>query len=235
MQSGWPRTLLRYLLIVIAAFIGLSVLFVLIFRFVPVFGSMVMVERKVSSWLQGDNLVIEQTWTPWSRLSDNAKLAVLAGEDQRFPEHWGFDVAQIKRSLTTWSDGGSLRGASTLSQQTARNLFLWTGRSWIRKGLEAWFTLLMEALWPKQRILEVYLNIAEWDTGVFGLEAAAQRYFGTSAASLTPAQASRLAAILPNPRGWSASQPSAHVQQRAAWIQRQMRNLGGTAFLRRLQ
>jgi monofunctional biosynthetic peptidoglycan transglycosylase len=207
----------------------------LVFRFVPVFGSMVMAERKVSSWFQGDNLTIEQQWEPWSRLSDNAKMAVMAGEDQRFPDHWGFDVAQIKRSITQWSDGGDLRGASTLTQQTARNLFLWTGRSWIRKGLEAWFTLLLEALWPKQRILEVYLNIAEWDTGVFGLEAAAQHYFGTSAANLSVSQASHLAAILPNPRGWSASQPSAYVQQRAAWIQRQMRNLGGTAFLRRLE
>ncbi|OLO03029.1 MULTISPECIES: monofunctional biosynthetic peptidoglycan transglycosylase [Salinicola] len=234
MPSGWPRTFLRYLVIAIAAFVGLSILFVLIFRFVPVFGSMVMVERKVSSWFHGDNLTIEQQWEPWSRLSDNAKVAVMAGEDQRFPDHWGFDVAQIKRSITSWSDGGDLRGASTLSQQTARNLFLWTGRSWIRKGLEAWFTLLLEALWPKQRILEVYLNIAEWDTGVFGLEAAAQHYFGTSAANLSVSQASRLAAILPNPRGWSASRPSAHVQQRAAWIQRQMRNLGGTDFLQRL-
>ena len=235
MPSGWPRTFLRYSLIAIAAFVGLSVFFVLVFRFVPVFGSMVMVERKVSSWFQGENLTIEQQWEPWSRLSDNAKVAVMAGEDQRFPDHWGFDVAQIKRSLANWSDGGDLRGASTLTQQTARNLFLWTGRSWIRKGLEAWFTLLLEALWPKQRILEVYLNIAEWDTGVFGLEAAAQHYFGTSAANLSVSQASRLAAILPNPRGWSASQPSAYVQQRAAWIQRQMRNLGGTAFLRRLE
>ena len=235
MPSGWPRTFLRYSLIAIAAFVGLSVLFVLVFRFVPVFGSMVMAERKVSSWFQGDNLTIEQQWEPWSRLSDNAKMAVMAGEDQRFPDHWGFDVAQIKRSITQWSDGSDLRGASTLTQQTARNLFLWTGRSWIRKGLEAWFTLLLEALWPKQRILEVYLNIAEWDTGVFGLEAAAQHYFGTSAANLSVSQASHLAAILPNPRGWSASQPSAYVQQRAAWIQRQMRNLGGTAFLRRLE
>lgn len=234
MQSGWPRTVLRYLLIAIAAFVGLSVFFVLVFRFVPVFGSMVMAERKVSSWLHGDNLTIQQQWEPWSRMSDNAKVAVMAGEDQRFPDHWGFDVDQIRNALASWSNGGDLRGASTLSQQTARNLFLWTGRSWIRKGLEAWFTLLIEALWPKQRILEVYLNIAEWDTGVFGLEAAAQHYFGTSAANLSVAQASRLAAILPNPRGWSASRPSPYVQQRAAWIQRQMRQLGGASFLQKL-
>ncbi|MCE3027242.1 monofunctional biosynthetic peptidoglycan transglycosylase [Salinicola sp. DM10] len=235
MQTGWPRKLLRYFLIAIAAFVGLSVFFVLVFRFVPVFGSMVMVERKVGSWLHGDNLEIQQQWTPWARLSDNAKLAVMAGEDQRFPDHWGFDTDQIRRALTSWSDGGDLRGASTISQQTARNLFLWTGRSWVRKGLEAWFTLLLEALWPKQRILEVYLNIAEWDTGVFGLQAAAEHYFGTSAANLSVTQASRLAAILPNPRGWSASRPSPYVLQRAAWIQRQMRNLGGTAFLQRIE
>jgi len=234
MTRDWSRRLLRYILLGLAAFVLASLAMVLFFRVVPVFGSMVMVERQVQAWTAGESLDIQQTWMPWERLSDNAKLAVIAGEDQRFPDHFGFDFNQLRKALTTWQSGGDLRGASTISQQTAKNLFLWTGRSWVRKGLEAWFTVLLETLWPKQRILEVYLNIVEWDDGVFGLEAAAQHYFGVSADNLSVLQASRLAAILPNPRGWSASRPSAHVARRGRWIRQQMRQLGGTAYLERL-
>ncbi|MFG6176655.1 monofunctional biosynthetic peptidoglycan transglycosylase [Halomonas sp. THAF12] len=227
---GW---LVRALGLALLGWIGLSVLAVLMFRVVPVGGSMVMLERKVEAWSAGESLDIRQDWRPWAELADTAKLAVIAAEDQRFPDHHGFDLVELRRAVEASLNGGDLRGASTLSQQTAKNLFLWTGRSWVRKGLEAWFTLLLETLWPKERILEVYLNIAEWDDGVFGLEAAAQHYFGVSASRLSAAQASRLAAILPNPRGWSASRPSAHVLSRSAWIRGQMRNLG-TAYLERL-
>ncbi|MBZ9557765.1 MULTISPECIES: monofunctional biosynthetic peptidoglycan transglycosylase [unclassified Modicisalibacter] len=234
MSNPWPRRLLRYLLLGIAAFVLASLALVLFFRVVPVFGSMVMVERKVESWVDGEPLDIRQTWMPWARLSDEAKLAVIAGEDQRFPDHFGFDFNQLRKAITTWQSGGDLRGASTITQQTAKNLFLWTGRSWVRKLFEAWFTVLLELLWPKERILEVYLNIVEWDDGVFGLEAAARHYFGVSADRLSAAQASRLAAILPNPRGWSASHPSPRVLERSHWIRQQMRQLGGTAYLNRL-
>ena len=127
--------------------------------------------------------------------------------------------------------GGSIRGASTLSQQVSKNLFLWSGRSYLRKGLEAWFTVLIETLWPKQRILEVYLNSVEWDEGVFGAEAAARHHFGVSAAALSRQQASLLAAVLPNPREWSASHPSTYVARRAGWIRQQMSQLGGTGYL----
>lgn len=233
MTQDWPRRALRYLLIAIAGFVVISVLLVLLLRVVPVFGSMVMLEREVRSWF-GTPLDIRYDWTPWERLSDQAKLAVIASEDQKFPHHHGFDFEQIGKALKAWRSGESLRGASTISQQTAKNLFLWTGRDWIRKGLEAWFTVLIELLWPKERILEVYLNVAEWDDGVFGLEAAARHYFGVSAADLTTAQASRLAAILPNPREWSASQPSSYILQRSQWIQRQMHQLGGTRYLEHL-
>lgn len=229
----WLRRAARVLGLALLGWVGLSVLLVLMFRVVPVGGSMVMVERKVEAWLAGESLDIRQQWRPWSQLSDNAKLAVIAAEDQRFPTHHGFDFVELRRAVMASLNGDDLRGASTLSQQTAKNLFLWTGRNWVRKGLEAWFTLLIELLWPKERILEVYLNIAEWDNGVFGLEAAAQHYFGVSAAALTPVQASRLAAILPNPRGWSASRPSSYVLQRSDWIRGQMRNLGH-AYLERL-
>ena len=234
MTQDWPRRALRYLLIAIAGFVAVSVLLVLILRVVPVFGSMVMVERKIQSWIADEPIDIRHDWTPWGRFSDQAKLAVIAAEDQKFPQHYGFDFAQIRRALMAWRSGESLRGASTISQQTAKNLFLWTGRNWIRKALEAWFTVLIELLWPKERILEVYLNIAEWDTGVFGLEAAARHYFGVSAADLNVNQASLLAALLPNPREWSAARPSSYIQQRSQWIRRQMRQLGGTHYLERL-
>lgn len=234
MLADWLRRLIRLLLLALLGFVAVSVLLVLLFRVVPVFGSMVMVERKVQSWIAREPIRIEQQWRRWEALSDHAKLAVIAAEDQRFPVHRGFDLVELRRAWEASRNGARLRGASTLSQQTAKNLFLWSGRSWARKALEAWFTLLIEALWPKERILEVYLNIAEWDTGVFGLEAAAQHYFGVSAAQLNPYQASLLAAILPNPRARDAARPSPQVAQRAAWIRQQMRNLGGTAYLERL-
>ncbi|MDK9686735.1 monofunctional biosynthetic peptidoglycan transglycosylase [Halomonas sp. LC1] len=215
-------------------FVVLSVALVLLFRFVPPPGSMVMVERKVQSWINSEPIDIQRQWRGWEQLSSNAKLAVISAEDQRFPQHRGFDFVEMRRAWEASRDGGRLRGASTLSQQTAKNVFLWSGRSWIRKGLEAWFTLLIETLWGKQRILEVYLNVAEWDTGVFGLEAAASHYFGASGSALTERQASLLAAILPSPRTRSASRPDAQVERRSQWIRQQMRNLGGTAYLERL-
>ena len=215
-------------------FVVLSVALVLLFRFVPPPGSMVMVERKVQSWINSEPIDIQRQWRSWENLSSNAKLAVISAEDQRFPQHRGFDFVEMRRAWEASRDGERLRGASTLSQQTAKNVFLWSGRSWVRKGLEAWFTLLIETLWGKQRILEVYLNVAEWDTGVFGLESAANHYFGASGSALTERQASLLAAILPNPRNRSASRPDAQVERRSQWIRQQMRNLGGTSFLERL-
>ncbi|RBI68243.1 monofunctional biosynthetic peptidoglycan transglycosylase [Vreelandella sulfidaeris] len=218
----------------VLAFILVSVVLVLLFRVVPPPGSMVMVERKIQSWIHSEPIRLQREWRGWDSLSVNAKLAVIAAEDQRFPHHGGFDLIELRRALQASRDGGRLRGASTLSQQTAKNVFLWSGRSWVRKGLEAWFTLLIETLWSKQRILEVYLNVAEWDSGVFGLEAASQHYFGASSSALTERQASLLAAILPSPRTRSAARPSAQVEQRSQWIRQQMRNLGGANYLEHL-
>lgn len=208
-----------------------SVLLVALFRFVPPPGSMVMLERKLSALLQGESLDIRYRWTPGERISDQARLAVIAAEDQKFPYHSGFDLDQMYAAIEAWRRGESLRGASTISQQTAKNLFLWSGRSWLRKGLEAWFTVLIELLWPKARILEVYLNIVEWDRGVFGVAAAAEHYYGVSAERLGADQAAGLAAVLPNPRAWSPLSPNAHVQGRIVWIRQQMRQLGGLGYL----
>ena len=230
----WRQRVWRVMWRTLLGFVVGSLALVLLLRVVPVFGSMVMMERKVQSWFAGESLDIRHQWQPWEHLSDHAKLAVIAAEDQRFPTHHGFDLAEMRRAWEASRNGGRLRGASTISQQTAKNLFLWTGRSWVRKGLEAWFTLLLEALWPKQRILEVYLNIVEWDSGVFGLEAASGHYFGVAASQLNEAQSSRLAAVLPDPRGRDAVRPGPLVERRSAWIRQQMRNLGGTRYLERL-
>ncbi|MDN6179503.1 MAG: monofunctional biosynthetic peptidoglycan transglycosylase [Halomonas subglaciescola] len=218
----------------VLAFVLLSVALVLLFRVVPLPGSMIMVERKVHSWVTSEPLRLDYQWRSGEALANTARLAVIAAEDQRFPAHRGFDFVEIQRAFQASRSGGRLRGASTLSQQTAKNVFLWSGRSWVRKGFEAWFTLLIELFWGKQRILDVYLNIAEWDRGVFGLEAASQHYFGVSASALSARQASLLAAILPSPLTRSASRPSVSVEQRSRWIQRQMRNLGGTRYLKRI-
>lgn len=228
------RKIARWLMLALLGWVAFSVLVVLMLRVVPLPFSMVMLERKAQSVMSGEWVAQQQQWRPLSALSPNAQLAVIASEDQRFPSHRGIDFIELRRAIVDARRGDKLRGASTLSQQTAKNVFLWTGRSWVRKLLEVWFTLLIETMWPKERILEVYLNVAEWDDGVFGLEAASQHYFGISADQLSVVQASRLAAILPNPRAWSASHPSAHVERRAQWIRQQMSNLGGQAHLKRL-
>jgi monofunctional biosynthetic peptidoglycan transglycosylase len=170
-------------------------------------------------------------WLPIEQISPHMALAVVASEDQKFPTHNGFDVSAIKLAVSDKIKGGRLRGASTITQQVARNLFLWQGRSFIRKGLEAWMTVLLEWLWPKERILEVYLNIAETGKRTFGVQAASLRYFAKSANALDPEQAALLAAILPNPRRMHADQPSEYVLRRRDKILQQMCDLGGNHYL----
>jgi monofunctional biosynthetic peptidoglycan transglycosylase len=160
---------------------------------------------------------MRQQWVAARSISPNLVAAVLTTEDQNFCRHQGFDVEAIRAAWATYEQGGRLRGASTISQQTAKNLFLWPAQDVVRKALEAYLTVWLELLWPKQRILEVYLNIIEWGPGIYGAEAAAQTHFGRPAASLTRRQAALLASVLPNPRQWSPTQPGAHVERRTAW------------------
>ncbi|MFC3852063.1 monofunctional biosynthetic peptidoglycan transglycosylase [Saccharospirillum mangrovi] len=210
-------------------FLLLSLLMVAPLRWVNPVTSMVIVER----WFNGgDDFELRQEWLDWDELPKHAVLAVVTSEDQRFPEHQGFDLVSIRDALAERERGGQLRGASTLTQQVARNLYLWTGRSWVRKGLEAWFTVLLEALLPKHRILEIYMNIAEWGpNGVFGLEAAAQHHFNRSADRLIPYQSALLAATLPSPARYTPGQATPYMRERASWIIDQQRMLGGTAWL----
>ena len=224
--------LLRSLAMLALAWLVLSWLLVLLLRFVPPWTSAVMLERQAGAWLHDEpGFHLRQHWVPWKRISPYVPLAMVAGEDQKFPFHHGFDFDSIQNAVDAADEGKRLRGASTISQQTAKNLFLWNGRSFVRKGLEAYFTVLLELTWPKQRILEVYMNIAELGDGIYGVGAASEAYFHASPAQLGPAQAARLAAVLPSPRRLHADRPSAYVQRRANWIQRQMDQLGGPAYI----
>ena len=182
----------------------------------------------------GRAAAVHHRWIDFDRISPHLAVAVIAAEDQRFPDHFGFDLAAIHRALAHNARSRTVRGASTISQQTAKNLFLWSGRSYLRKGLEAGLTLGLEMLWPKRRILEVYLNLAEFGDGVFGARAAAERIFHTSPDRLSRQQAALLASVLPDPSGLDAGRPSVHVQQKARWVRAQMEQLGGARLLEHL-
>jgi monofunctional biosynthetic peptidoglycan transglycosylase len=217
----------RLLLLTILAFVALTVLPVLLLRWIPPPASAFILEQRISN-LFGDKPYesVSYDWVSWSKISAYAGLAVMAGEDQKFPDHSGFDIEAIEKAQRHNQNHRRKRGASTISQQVAKNLFLWPGRSWARKGIEVYFTLLIETLWPKQRILEVYLNIAEFGPNTYGVEAAAQKFWRKPAAKLTAHEASLLAAVLPNPKRFRANAPSAYVSARALWIEGQMFHLG---------
>lgn len=225
--SGWWRGLRRLVLRLLLITVLLSVGLVALLRWIDPPVSAVMLQRLVD-----EGGPQRQHWVDLEDIQPAMALAVVAAEDQRFPNHWGFDTEQILVAVEQHLDGGRLRGASTISQQVARNLFLWQGRTVLRKALEVWFTGLIEAMWPKRRILEIYLNFAETDRRAFGVAVASERYFGVSAAELSPDQSALIAAVLPNPVRYRIDEPSDYVRQRQAWILGQMRNLGGPAYLR---
>ena len=205
---------------------------VLLLRWIPPVTSAFMISRQVDALVARDwSFRLSYQWRDRSRISRNLPISLVAAEDQMFPEHHGFDFKAIDKALVNNQRGRRVRGASTISQQVAKNLFLWSGRSYLRKGLEAWYTVLIEFMWPKQRILEVYANIAEFGDGIYGAEAAAQSFFHKPASRLTVSESARLAAVLPNPKKYSAKNPGAYVQKRALWIERQVRHLGGADYL----
>ncbi|MGD0504170.1 MAG: monofunctional biosynthetic peptidoglycan transglycosylase [Steroidobacteraceae bacterium] len=216
----------------VLACLALSVLSVLIFRWVNPPYSAFMAQSQISAWASRDRTyVYRRTWADLTRISPNLPLAVVASEDQKFPEHWGFDVEAIEKAYEMNRHSHHVHGASTISQQVAKNLYLWSGRSYFRKALEAYFTVLIEGCWPKRRILEIYLNIAEFGYGTYGAEAASQRFFHKSASRLSRSDAAVLAAVLPNPEHWSAAAPPRYVLERRDWILNQMQALGGAEML----
>lgn len=217
------RRFLKFLRWAILAFIGVSVLAVLVYRWVPVPVTPLMVIRNFRP--AGDMQAFQgwkHEWVPLDEMSRWMPKAVVASEDQRFYQHHGFDIEEIEKAVADAEKGKRQRGASTISQQTAKNVFLWPGRSWVRKGLEAYFTLLIEVFWPKERILEVYLNSIEMGPGIYGAQATARERFGKDAKDLTKAQCALIAATLPDPIHRDASNPSRYLQRRKRWIMKYM-------------
>lgn len=216
-------------------FVIASVGSVVLFKFVPIPITITMIDQKISALIDGKSSEIYYDWESYSNISKEVPLAAVAAEDQLFPEHLGFDFKSMRNAFKNNSRGKKVRGASTISQQVAKNVFLWQERSYLRKAFEVYFTFLIEVIWGKKRILEVYVNVAEMGPMTFGAEAAAQKYFRKPASNLTRNEAARLAAVLPSPRKWSASKPGAYVSRRTGQIARQMRALGGVSYIRNLR
>ncbi|MDT0687860.1 monofunctional biosynthetic peptidoglycan transglycosylase [Autumnicola psychrophila] len=216
------KKIFRFILKLIGALFLFSILMVIIYKWVPVPFTPLMAIR----FFENPQEDIRHDWVEMEKISANLQLAVIASEDQNFPIHSGFDMEAIGKAIENNKKGKRVRGASTISQQTAKNVFLWPQRSWLRKGFEVYFTFLIELFWSKERILEVYLNSIEMGKSIYGAEAAAKAWFNKSATGLSQYEAAAIAAILPNPREYSANPASNYIQQRKNWIVRQMNNLG---------
>ena len=224
----WYKRILFALLWCVLGLVALSVLSVLLFRFINPPTSSIAMQRRAAAWWSNQPYHAEQCWRNLAEIGPNAALAVIASEDQRFNQHWGIDVTELSKAA---NGKGRKRGASTITQQLAKNLFLWHDRSYLRKGTEAYFAVLIELLWSKPRILEVYLNVVEFGPGVYGVCAGAKRSFRVEPVRLSPYQAALLATTLPNPHQRFAHAPSPQMHRRASWIVKQMQQLGGASYL----
>ncbi|WP_392552407.1 monofunctional biosynthetic peptidoglycan transglycosylase [Orbus wheelerorum] len=220
----------RFFRKIIIIFIAISLFFVCLFRFIDPPGTMLMLEQKMGNFDKKQ----QRTWRDFNDISDNIKIAVIAAEDQNFANHFGFDLRAIEQAITHNENNQTIRGASTITQQVAKNLFLWPSRSFVRKAFEFWFTLWIELFWSKQRTLEIYLNSVEWGEGIFGIQAASHHYFHTSANNLTLDEACLLAAILPNPRNLSPVNPNENIRNKANWIKKQIQNLDKNTYLKEI-
>lgn len=220
------RKILRWIWKAMLWFFGLSVLSVIIFKWVPIPFTPLMVTRIIEFKLKGDDAIYSHKWVPLEDISPNLQKAVIASEDGNFLKHNGFDFDAMQIAFKNNNKGKRLKGGSTISQQTAKNIFLWQGRSYIRKGLEAYFTVLIELIWGKERIMEVYLNSIEMGNGVYGAQEAARHWYSKTATNLTPREAAGIAAILPNPRKYKASNSSSYINRRKDKIMKVMRHVG---------
>ena len=221
------RRIFKIILRVIVGFLVLSILTTILFRFVPVPFTPLMIIRCVEQKSDGKPLKLSKSWKPLDDISPNLALAVVCSEDQNFLLHYGFDFKALKEAMLNNEKHKRIRGGSTISQQTAKNVFLWNGRNYIRKGFEAYFTLLIETCWSKERIMEVYLNVIEFGDGIYGAEAASQHYFKKSAAKLSKEEAAILSSLLPNPRVYGKNIGGSYIQSRKQWTLQQMRFWGG--------
>ncbi len=219
--------ILRVTLFAAFCFVLCSIILVAALKHINPPTSMFMVKRQLEGLVHEDrSWKIDYQWVDWDNISPHMALSVVASEDQKFLNHWGFDFQSIREAIEERITQGRVRGASTITQQTAKNLFLWEGRSYLRKGVEAWFTVLIETFWSKQRILEVYLNVAEFGDGIYGVYSASMHFFQKSPSNLTRREAALMASVLPNPKIYDVSAPSTYVQQRSSEIMLQMNNLG---------
>ncbi len=233
-MKSFFRTILRFIWKIIKWFLILSIVSTIIFRFAPVPFTPLMLMRCIEQKFDGKEMKMEKDWTSLKNISVSIPLAVIASEDQKFEEHNGFDMEAIEKAekFNEKHHGKKMRGASTISQQTAKNVFLFPTRSWIRKGFEVYFTFLIEIFWSKQRIMEVYLNVIETGNGIYGVESASQEYFNKPAGRLSNREAALIAAVLPNPRRWSPAKPSAYILQRQRWILRNMQDVEADDFIK---
>lgn len=232
---NFQREIAKLLLSGVATFLVITVTPTVLLRWIDPPTTSFIIRNAVSAPATNpDCKRMRHPWASWKAISPHVPVAILAAEDQHFPDHSGFDLDSIENALRDRLLKGRVRGASTISQQLAKNLFLWPGRSWLRKGLEAYFTTLIEATWPKRRILEVYLNVAQFGPCTFGVASASRRFFQKPPGSVTRKEASLLAAVLPDPRRFRVENPSNYVMKRSAWVQRQARFLGGPNYLREL-
>ncbi len=227
-RKNLPRRLLLWVKWILIIYFGSTLFFILLYRFVPVPLTPLMVIRLYEQWKEDQPLTLKHDWVPLEEISPSLQLAVVASEDNRFTEHSGFDFGAIEQAMdyNEKKRGKRIRGGSTISQQTAKNVFLWPQRSWIRKGLEVYFTFMIELVWGKRRIMEIYLNSIEMGRGIYGAEAAAANYFRKPAARLTRGESALIAAILPNPRKWSPAAPTSYIRKRQEWILWNMDNIG---------
>ena len=224
--TSFMSKLTRFLFKALLWFLGLSVFFVVFFKFIPVPFTPLMMIRAIENKVGGKEVFFSHDWEPIENISVNLQKAVIASEDGSFLKHNGFDFVAMQKAYKSNERGRRIKGGSTISQQTAKNVFLWQGRSYLRKGLEAYFTVLIEIIWGKERIMEVYLNSIEMGNGVYGAEAAAEHWYRKNSTSLTPKQAAGIAAILPNPRKYAATSSSSYINRRKAKIVRVMRTVG---------
>ncbi|WP_338647012.1 monofunctional biosynthetic peptidoglycan transglycosylase [Flavobacterium sp. KS-LB2] len=224
--TSFMSKITRFLFKALLWFFGLSLFFVVLFKFVPVPFTPLMVIRAIENKTAGKEVFFSHDWEPIENISINLQKAVIASEDGTFLKHNGFDFVAMQKAYKSNERGRRIKGGSTISQQTAKNVFLWQGRSYLRKGLEAYFTVLIEIIWGKERIMEVYLNSIEMGNGVYGAQAAAEHWYRKDASSLTPKQAAGIAAILPNPRKYSATSSSSYINRRKDKIVRVMRTVG---------
>jgi monofunctional biosynthetic peptidoglycan transglycosylase len=208
-------------------FFAISIVSVLVFKWVPIPVTPLMLIRCVEQKMDGKEITLKKTWVPKEEISNSLQLAVVCSEDQNFLKHHGFDFGAIEKAMKHNKKSKKKRGASTISQQTAKNVFLWPGRSWVRKGFEVYFTFLIETIWSKERIMEVYLNVIEMGPGIYGAEAASQAYFKKSAINISKQQAATIAVVLPSPLKYNAKRPSGFLQGRINWTMKQMRFWGG--------